>query len=279
MKLRLTDFLGFVLLLMFAPKSWAGCSTSIEWMSCNVLQGIQHRPFLVCLPEGYENSAKQYPVLYLLHGGGCDYTQWEEFGHLSHVVDSLVEAKAIEPMIIVCPQANDNVMTWFDDPRRYFETYFFKELVPYIQTHYRTYIDKEHRAVAGFSMGGGGSVVYGIHHPEMFSTVYAISAYLRRQPLDFLKNDPLGEWRQQVVERNNPIKTVGASDENQQKQLKSMKWFIDCGSQDFTYQANQDFCHVLDQKGISYQYIPRDGAHNWEYWRPALARALINVFK
>ncbi len=279
MREKLLNFLGFVLLLLPVPKCWAGSSVSTVWMPCNLLQGIQRRPFLVCLPDGYEKSNEKYPVLYLLHGGGCDYSQWEEIGRLSHVVDSLVKKKAIKPMIIVCPQANDQVMTWFDDTLRTYESYFFKELIPYIESHYRAYDDKNNRAVAGFSMGGGASVVYGIHHPEMFSSVYAMSAYLRRQPLEFLKNDPLGEWRQQVVERNNPIITVQNASPSDVKKWKTVKWTIDDGTEDFTYAANLDFRAALKKAKIPHRFCKNKGAHNWEYWRLSLVRSLISVFK
>lgn len=266
------------MVLLLSSRCWAG-SISTKWMPCSLIQGVRTRPFMIYLPDRYENSNLKYPVLYLLHGGGCDYTQWEDQGHLKRVADSLISHKIIVPMIIVCPQANDNVMTWFDDSRRTYESYFFKELIPYIESHYRVLADREHRSVAGFSMGGGASVVYGIHHPEYFSTVYAISAYLRRQPLDFLKNDPLGEWRQSVVERNNPIKTVKKAKDNELLKWSTVRWFVDDGTEDFTYKANTEFVKVMEQRDIPVSAkLNQHGSHSWDYWRPALIRTLENAF-
>ena len=181
-------------------------------------------------------------------------------------------------MVIVCPEANKNNMIWFNAPHWKYEDYFFKELIPYIEHTYKVYADKGHRSVAGFSMGGGASVVYGLHHPESFSMVYGMSSYLRRQPLAFLKNDPSGEWRQQIVENNNPIKFVSACQQSMINQYNTIRWFIDCGDDDFTIDANMDLIRAFRSRGINYQFRVKDGNHNWEYWRPALVEAIKNAF-
>ena len=180
-------------------------------MPCQLLEGITEREFSIYLPKEYgQDTLKRYPVLYLMHGGGESNTVWQQRGHLHHVADSLINCGAIEEMIIVCPEANKNNMIYFNEPKWRYEDYFFNELIPYIEQNYRVRTDKGGRAIAGFSMGGGAATVYGVHRPEMFSMVYDISGYLRRQPLEWLKNDPSGEWRQQNVERNNPIKLIQA---------------------------------------------------------------------
>lgn len=267
------------LLVLFSPvESMAGCKVEHKTMPCSILPGISEREYTVCLPDGYEKSQEKYPVLYLLHGGGCSNTDWTQFGRLQQVVDSLVTAGKMQKMIIVCPEANQGGrMIWFKEPEWKFEDYFFHEMIPYIETKYRVNRQPGMRSVAGFSMGGGGSVGYGLHHPEMFNVVYAMSAYLRRQPLDFLKNDPLGEWRQQDVERNNPIKMVNAANDEQVKNWRNVKWFIDCGDQDFTLDGNMDFVKSLREKHINYELRVRSGAHNWDYWKSSLIQALQYV--
>jgi enterochelin esterase-like enzyme len=270
-----------VILLLLCSAMSAQSKGRVEYlkMPCTLLQGITQRDYTLYLPPGYDaHDAEKYPVLYLLHGGGCEDTQWVTDGRLPQIADSLINGGKVPKMIIVCPEANKNKMIWFNDPDWAYEDFFFKEFIPYIEQHYRALTDKWHRSVAGFSMGGGGSVVYGVHHPELFNMVYAMSSYLRRQPLEFLKNDPLGEWRQTVVERNNPIKYVAACPQVEVDKMNTVRWFIDCGDDDFTLEGNMDLVKVFRSRGIHHQFRVKDGNHNWDYWRPALVEAIKNAF-
>lgn len=263
------------LLLSLLPlTAWCGSRIVHETMPCTLLPGITEREYTVCLPDGYDQGQARYPVLYLLHGGGCSNTDWATYGRLQAVVDSLVAAGRMQPMIIVCPEANKNKMIWFNEPEWPFEDYVFNELMPYVETRYRADRRPGRRSVAGFSMGGGGAVGYGLRHPELFNVVYAMSAYLRRQPLEFLKNDPLGEWRQQNVERHNPIKLVAEASEADVKRWRGVKWVIDCGDQDFTLDGNMDFVKALRSRQIGYDMRVVHGDHNWDYWGPSLVNAL-----
>lgn len=267
-----------LLAILTSVSTYGGSRVETKTMPCNLLPGESTWPYIVCLPDGYDSTTRKYPVLYLLHGGGCPSSQWIEFGRLPQMVDSLVSRGETEPMIIVCAEANQGgKMIWFNEEEWPYEDYFFKELLPHIESTYRVDDRRGMRSVAGFSMGGGGSVGYGLRHPEMFSVVYAMSAYLRRQPLDFLKNDPLGEWRQNNVERHNPITLVGESSPQQAERWRQVSWFIDCGDQDFTLDANMDFVKALRSKGISYELRILSGDHNWEYWRRGLCDALKYV--
>ena len=266
-----------VLSYFFFLASFAGCVKYLEAPS-RLLPGMSQVDYNIYLPDGYEeNQSKRYPILYLLHGGGCSNTDWERFGNMRHVADSLIGMGKAKEMIIVCPEANKKNMIWFNDDRWRYEDFFFTEFIPYIEATYRVAGGKENRSVAGFSMGGGGSVVYGLHHPEMFFVVYAMSAYLRRQPLDFLKNDPNGEWRQQVVERNNPIKAVTDATGEKISCWKGVKWFIDCGDHDFTLEGNMDMIKAFRSKGIHYEMRVNSGGHDWKYWKRSLIRVLEYV--
>lgn len=262
-----------------AAASSGGCRIEHLTMPCSLLPGETQREYLVCLPDGYDTSARQrYPVLYLLHGGGCPSSQWETHGRLKETVDSLVSSGEAEKMIVVCAEANaGGRMIWFNEPEWPFEDYFFQELVPYIETHYRVDSRRGMRSVAGFSMGGGGSVGYGLRHPEMFNVVYAMSAYLRRQPLEFLKDDPLGEWRQQNVERHNPISIVSSATDADIDRWREVSWVVDCGDHDFTLDANIDFVKALRDRRIPYEMRILPGNHNWEYWQRGLADAVKYV--
>lgn len=245
--------------------------TSTEKMPCKLLKGITERDYSIYLPGSYgKDASKTYPVLYLMHGGGGSHTDWEKGNNLSQVANSLIGNGTIGEMIIVCAEGNKQNMMYFNaekdnsgTPDWKYEDYFFKELIPYIESNYRASKDKSGRAIGGFSMGGGAATVYGVHHPECFCMVYDISGYLRRQPLEFLKNDPSGLWRQQVIENNNPIVRVSQGTEDDVKAWKTVDWKIAVGDKDFTLEANMDMMKAFREKGIPCAMFVDDGTHDW----------------
>lgn len=249
-------------------------------MPCRLLNGVSERKYSIYLPGGYDtDTTRTYPVLYLMHGGGGAHTDWAHHGRLQQLADSLTDGGRIDDMIIVCPEGNENHMMYFNAPEWRYEDYFFQEFLPYIEQNYRVRTDKGGRAIAGFSMGGGAAVVYGLHHPELFSLVYDISGYLRRQPLAFLKNDPSAEWRQQLVEENNPIRCLSNGTEEEVKTWKQTDWSIRVGDHDFTLEANMDLVKALREKNIPYRMYVNTGEHDWRFVRPALADALKQANK
>ena len=249
-------------------------------MPCKLLNGITERDYSIYLPGSYsmeEGRSKTedglYPVLYLLHGGGGAHTDWERNHHLSQLLDSLIDGGAIKDMIVVCPEANQQNMMYFNSqpstvndkvncPDWQYEDYFFKELIPYIEKTYHARTDKEGRAVAGFSMGGGAATVYGVHHPEMFSMVYDISGYLRSQPLEFLKHDPSATWRQWVIDQNNPIKRIEQGTDAEVEAWKNVEWRVAVGDHDFTIEGNMDLVKAFRQRGIPYSLHIDTGVHD-----------------
>ena len=136
------------------------------------------RKYAVYLPPDYSTSLRSYPVLYLLHGSGDDQTGWIQFGEVLRITDKAIQDGSATPMIIVMPDANtgrrgysnDILGTW-----RY-EDFFFQEFIPYIEKTYRIKAEKRYRAIAGLSMGGEGTFMYALHHPDMFSSACPLSA-------------------------------------------------------------------------------------------------------
>ncbi len=249
-------------------------------MPCKLLQGVSLREYSVYLPKDFDkNSDKKYNVLYLLHGGGCANTDWAQFGGLKEKADSLIASGEVDEMVIVCPEGNKNNMIWFNAPLWKYEDFFFNEFMPYIENKYRCKGSKESRSVAGFSMGGGASMVYAVHHPEMFNTAYGLSSYLYKIHLDFLNNDPSGEWRQNIIDANNPVKAIAAASDGNIRSLRGVRWFIDCGDDDFTFGMNIELIHAMRNKGIQYQFRSRDGGHDWRYWNPSLNDIIKNAFE
>ena len=174
----------------------------------------QDREYAVYLPKSYStNPDKKYPVLYLLHGGGGSHKDWPQQGSLAGAANQIIDANDAAEMIVVCPEAGKNFMNYFNSPGWLYEDYFFQELIPYMESNYRIIGDKKHRAIAGLSMGGGGTIVYASHHPELFCAAYAMSAYLYKLDLPFFsKTDPVQQKLQQLVEDNNCVKFVQNAD-------------------------------------------------------------------
>ena len=235
------------------------------------------REYSIFLPKGYEeNTEKSYPILYLLHGGGASHKEWPEEGNLVQVASQLIDSKEACEMIIVCPEANKNFMNYFNSPEWRYQDYFFEEMIPYIESNYRVIGDKKHRAIAGLSMGGGGTVVYACSHPELFNVAFEMSGYLYRQDLSSFvgESSPTLEKMQQLVEDNNCVKLIKNATDEKVEALKTVNWFIDCGDDDFTFVPNMEFVLALNEKQIPYELRVRNGGHIWEYWHSALYIAL-----
>ena len=256
-------------------------------MPCKLLNGISEREYSIYLPSSYDtNKLKNYPVLYLMHGGGGSNTDWEKIHHISKVANRLISNGNIDEMVIVCAEGNQQNMMYFKaerdnngTPDWKYEDYFFNELIPYIEKTYRVRTDKGGRAIGGFSMGGGAATVYGVHHPEYFCMVYDISGYLRRQPLSFLKNDPSAAWRQQVIENNNPIVRVNSGTAEDVAAWKKTDWKIAVGDKDFTLEANMDMMKAFREKGVPCSMYVNDGAHDAKWVNSVLEDVLKHANK
>ncbi len=272
---KIVPFMMVAALLLAETTARGGCRVERRTMPVTMLDGVKERAYSVLLPDSYDaHPERSYPVLYLLHGGGDHHTTWEEKGLMSRTVDRLVAEGRMEEMVIVCPEACENEMIYFNMPGWRYEDHFFGELIPYMERTYRIKAEKRYRSVAGLSMGGGGATVYGIRHPEMFNMVFDMSGYLRRQDI-FGKNDnPDLEARQRCVEENNPIPVVENGTREQVRAWRTVRWFVDCGDHDFTLESNMDFVKALRSKGIECEMRVRSGSHGWPYWQVSLEMAL-----
>ena len=136
------------------------------------------RNFAIYLPPGYESSNRSYPVLYLLHGGGGNQTDWIQQGEVAFITDNAINSGQATPMIIAMPDAGKSDSGYQNDIRGKwdYEDYFFKEFMPYIESNYRIKKEKRFRAIAGLSMGGEASFVYANLQPELFSSACLLSA-------------------------------------------------------------------------------------------------------
>ena len=236
------------------------------------------RKYAIYLPPDYDVSTRSYPVLYLLHGAGDDQTGWVQFGEVLHIADKAIQEGRATPMVIAMPDANTDRRGYFNDISgdwRY-EDFFFEEFVPHIENLYRIKGEKRYRAVAGLSMGGGGSFMYALHHPEMFSSAAPLSAYLGPLTIEDLRErldgiDATDSEIEAYFDRHSALQLV----ENMpDEQRQAVRWYIDCGDDDFLYEGNSLVHIAMRKREIPHEYRVRDGAHNWTYWRESLPAVL-----
>lgn len=263
-----------VLLVSFSTFGQNGKVYDNLSMTSTILKS--ERKFAIYLPPDYETSQRSYPVLYLLHGAGDDQTGWIQFGEVLRIADNTIREGKATPMIIVMPDANTGQRGYFNDIKgewRY-EDFFFEELIPYVEKTYRIKNEKRYRAVAGLSMGGGGSFMYALHHPEMFSSACPLSAYIGPLSVEqfkerLLKNNE--SYPDSVIQNNfehhNALSLINKITE---KQIKDVRWFIDCGDDDFLYEGNSLAHIAMRKKEIPHEFRIRDGGHSWTYWRKSL---------
>ena len=274
-KLTLLCIFACIALASFAQT---GKVLENEVVKSNVLK--MDRKYAVYLPPDFESSQRSYPVLYLLHGSGDDQTGWVQFGEVLRIADNAIKDGTATPMVIIMPDANTGKRGYNNDieGKWQYEDFFFNELMPAVEKKYRIRSDKRYRAIAGLSMGGGGSFFYALHHPELFSAACPLSASVGPLTINDLKtnlaknnikasDDAINNY----FKRYNAIELVNAMPDTLKK---SVRWYIDCGDDDFLYEGNSLIHIAMRKKEIPHQYRVRDGVHSWVYWRAALPTVL-----
>jgi len=240
------------------------------------------RKYAIYLPPDYETSDRSYPVLYLLHGAGqAGHISWVQCGEVLYITDKAIKEGKCTPMIIVMPDATAGRQGYFNSVKgdwRY-EDFFFEEFIPFIEGKYRIRADKRYRAIAGLSMGGGGTFIYALHHPELFSSACPLSASVG--PLSLTAAKEQLEKREKVSASEKEAETYYQNysvlylmENMQEEQKKAVRWYIDCGDDDFLYEGNSLIHIAMRKKVIPHEFRIRDGGHTWSYWRSALPEVL-----
>jgi len=271
----------FLLLIVSAVSAQVSKVQDNLSMTSKILKG--ERKYAIYLPPGYETSARSYPVLYLLHGGGDDQTGWVQFGEVQHITDQALAEGTATPMIIVMPDANTGTRGYVNSANgewRY-EDFFFQEFMPYIEKTYRIKGEKRFRAVAGLSMGGGGTLYYALHHPELFSAACPLSASAGPLSMDDAK-----QWleRQKQTATDAQLETwykqysaLELVNNMPDDQKKAVRWYFDIGDDDFLFEGNCLLHIAMRKREIPHEFRTRDGSHSWTYWRAALPNVLEYV--
>lgn len=247
-------------------------------LNSKILKG--ERKFSVYLPPDYDSSSRSYPVLYLLHGYTDDHTGWVQFGEVLHIADKAILSGDASPMIIVMPDADTGLPGYTNaiSGNWNYEDFFFKELMPHVEDRFRIKKEKRFRAISGLSMGGGGTFLYALHRPDLFSSAAPLSAWMGPQNLkemeDFANRENIkfdSKNLESFLDRNNPLRLV---DKMEAKELNSVRWFIDCGDDDFLFEGNSLMHIKMRDKMINHEFRIRDGGHTWTYWRTSLPTVL-----
>lgn len=236
------------------------------------------RRMTVYTPAGYEQNRRQkYPVFYLLHGAGGDEEAWMDLGRTSQILDNLIAQGKAEPMIVVmtngnagesaapgqCPDGFERIPGF--QQRGMMEGSFemhFPDVVKYIESNYRVFKDKKHRAIAGLSMGGFHSMHISKYYPDMFDYVGLFSAAAR-----FHENSDC------------PVYMNEKAQIDAQFAKKPALYWIAIGNTDFLYQENVKFRNYLDEKGYKYEYVESEGGHIWKNWRIYLTEFVPKLFR
>jgi enterochelin esterase-like enzyme len=210
--------------------------------------GTARRVFIYT-PPGYDTSTARLPVLYLLHGGDGDETVWTQFGRMNFILDNLIADKKASPMIVVSPAAYayppiTGVAT--EKQRADFEKDLLGDLIPFVQSNYRVAADRDHRALAGLSMGGGLTLSIGPRHLDTFSRLGVFSAGAGANPQESLKD-------------------VAANAKTINSQLKL--FWMGIGTDDPGFAGAKRTSDYLDSVGVKHTFKTTAGAHTWIVWR------------
>jgi enterochelin esterase-like enzyme len=235
------------------------------------------RRMRVYTPPGYSTNRK-YPVLYLLHGIGGTDTEWTESCHANNIIDNLLAEGKLQPMVLVFPDGNSSrtvadlaaggrggagagggargggrmsMDAWLTP----FENDLLKDIIPYVDSHYSVLTDRDHRALAGLSMGGGQTLNIGLVHPETFAWVGGFSsAPDTRMPPSALVPDP-----------------------SVPKQLK-LVW-LGCGNKDGLIRISQAVHAYLKENGVPHIWHVDGNAHDTTEWDNNLYLFSQRIFK
>ncbi len=242
--------------------------------------------YTIYLPSDYEHSERTYPIVYLLHGYTDDNTGWLQFGEVNRYADQAIADGTIPPMIIVMPNADSSWYINSYDGKEKYEDFFIKEFMPAIEKSYAIKAEKKYRGIAGLSMGGYGTLIYSMKYPQLFvaaaplsAAVFDDGALTGMQDNNYeatfgqlygrgLKgNDRMNKsWYDNSILKMAETKSVD--------DLKKVRYWIDCGDDDFLTKGNCLLHILLTEKKVPHEYRVRDGAHNWTYWRTGITDAL-----
>ena len=282
--ISITYLVTFFLLTNFSVQAQVRVGRNLGLQSKILDQKISYS---VILPSTYHLSSERYPVIYLLHGFGGNHESWLDRCKIDHLVDSLIKEGDIGEFIYIIPDAKNSYYINNYDSSFLYHDFFVKELVPTIDSLFRTRKQREFRALMGLSMGGFGSIILAVENPELFGSVVAMSPAIRNQDIfKALPHDTYDRFFGSVYgsglegdERitrhwmeNSPFVLI---DSTTARNYLGINWYIDCGLYDPLLPASEAFHQLLLKYQIPHELHIRPGGHNWEYWYHSTVSGLI----
>lgn len=227
------------------------------------------RKMYVYVPACYydeSNREKEYPVLYLRHGGGDDQSSWVESAGADAIMDNLIGSGNAVPMIVVMTNGLQSDGSWAGgsspEGMDLLEKELVNDVIPLVEKRYRVKKDRNNRAIAGLSMGGGQSFVIGLRNTDKFAWIGEFSSGI-------LSEAPFGYEKYKIKSIEDP--------DSLNTEL-SLLW-ISCGTLDTRYQGHLDFCRELRDKGVDFEFRDEEFGHEWQFWRMQLRDFASELFK
>jgi enterochelin esterase-like enzyme len=245
--------------------------------------------YAVYLPPDYVTSTRRYPVVYLLHGYTDNESGWIQFGEVNLAADRAIAAREIPPMIIVRPDGGATFYINDCQGEVRYEDMFIQELIPHIDKTYRTRPKREFRGISGLSMGGWGSLVLSMRHPDLFTACAAFSAAMWTDEdiigmeEKFFKGligrlfGPGLEGKARLTPHFRSHNPLDQAKDKPVDDLKRVRYYIDCGDDDFLIKANMALHAILLDRKVPHEFRVRDGGHSWIYWRTGIIDGLAFI--
>ena len=246
------------------------------------------RTYVALFPDAYESDTNAFfPVLYTLHGLGDKPENWYKNIPMADIMEEMIKKGEIKPFVMVTVQAMGNNdkegIGYFDQPGWKAQTFYFEEFIPQIEKQFRVRKDKGGRSLTGISMGGGGALSYAYQHPEMFSSVYAMSPWVNstRWYPEAPFGTPLYNLGRSVLAFDT-VNFIKRASEEKKEQLRTVKWFVHIGDDDFLFECASDFHTAMRDARIPDEFRVEDGNHSWWYWNkitPEMLKFTSDNFK
>jgi len=238
-------------------------SVQSVWYQSTVLGAL--RRMHIYLPPGYDKDGTKYPVFYLLHGAGDSDDSWSTVGHAGFILDNLITEKKAKPMIVVMPAGHVNRHFVWGDPKSMmlgeFEKDFTTDILPFVENHYRTLNDRDHRAIAGLSMGGMQTLNISMADPKEFAYIGVFSS----------------GWMQEMADNAERQFAVGLDDAAAKKGIR-LFWFA-TGKEDFLMPATENTLALLKKHGFQPELQVSAGGHTWQNWQAYLHEFAPKLFQ
>ena len=213
------------------------------------------RQLLVYTPPGFNpNGTKKYPVLYLIHGGSDTEETWTKVGRANLIADNLISQGKAIPMIIVMPYGNVRPAPMPD-----FTKDVVNDIIPFVESNYPVHTDSDHRAVAGFSVGGGQTLNIGLTNTDKFAYICSYAPYTATE--EFQKN--FSNYSPDANKVNSQLKL----------------FTISVGTEDFLYESVKKNIAMFEEKKIHVKSYIVPGGHNWINCKQYLTKTLQEIFK